>query len=308
MQNSNANNIKIKSPAKINFHLEILGKREDGYHEIAMIMQNIDLSDYLVFERNNKKNIILTCNCKELCLDDENLIIKAAKLLKEITNNKELGADIFLTKNIPIGAGLAGGSSNAASCLLGLNKLWNLNFDYDIIHQLATKLGSDVPFFINGGTKFCYGRGEILEDYNFEKELGIILLKNPLVSISTSKAYSSFSKQYGSSFNLENNSNSNLNLNKFFQNKFIKDKIMIRNDLQPVVENENESVKNALKLLSELKDNIGFSMSGSGPTCFAIFENINKANKAFENNKHKFKHFGFDAWVCKLLNKGVTFI
>ena len=83
---------------------------------------------------------------------------------------------------------------------------------------------------------------------------------------------------------------------------------MIRNDLQPVVENENESVKNALKLLSELKDNIGFSMSGSGPTCFAIFENINKANKAFENNKDKFKHFGFDAWVCKLLNKGVTFI
>ena len=117
--------ICVKSPAKINLHLEIIGKREDGYHELAMIMQNIDLSDYIEFESNHKGGIELSSNCMDLSLDDDNLIVKAANYIKEISNNKKLGANIFLKKNIPIGAGLAGGSSNAAATLIGLNKLWN---------------------------------------------------------------------------------------------------------------------------------------------------------------------------------------
>ena len=97
---------------------------------------------------NNLNGVIeLKSDNKNLCLDDDNLIVKAAKKLKKISNNKKLGAKIFLKKNIPIGAGLAGGSSNAAATLIGLNKLWNLNLDYKTIHSLSTKLGSDVPFF-----------------------------------------------------------------------------------------------------------------------------------------------------------------
>ena len=118
--------ICVKSPAKINLHLEIIGKREDGFHELAMIMQNIDLFDYIEFENNLIGEIELNSDNSDLSLNDDNLIIKAANYIKEISNNKKLGANIFLKKNIPIGAGLAGGSSNAAATLIGLNKLWNL--------------------------------------------------------------------------------------------------------------------------------------------------------------------------------------
>ena len=156
--------ICVKSPAKINLHLEIIGKREDGYHELAMIMQNIDLFDYIEFENNHIGEIELNSDCKDLSLNDDNLIIKAANYIKEISNNKKLGANIFLKKNIPIGAGLAGGSSNAAATLIGLNKLWDLNLDYETILSLSAKLGSDVPFFVNGGCQFCFGREKFLKN------------------------------------------------------------------------------------------------------------------------------------------------
>ena len=157
--------IIIKSPAKVNLHLEVVGKREDDFHELAMIMQNIDLADYLEFERNDEGFIKLESECNDLSLSKDNLIVKAANLLRKKLNIN-LGANIFLRKNIPIGAGLAGGSSNAAATLIGLNKLWDLKLDYETIFSLAKKLGSDVPFFINGGCQFCFGRGEILEKYN----------------------------------------------------------------------------------------------------------------------------------------------
>ena len=150
MQDLAKTKINIKSPAKINLHLEVIGKREDGFHELAMIMQNIDLSDYLEFEINNEGLIKLESDCNDLSLSDDNLIVKSAKLLRK-KSNTDFGANIFLRKNIPIGAGLAGGSSNAAATLIGLNKLWDLKLDYKTILLLSAKLGSDVPFFINGG-------------------------------------------------------------------------------------------------------------------------------------------------------------
>ena len=122
MQDLARKKINIKSPAKINLHLEVIGKREDGFHELAMIMQNIDLSDYLEFEFNNEGLIKLESDCNNLSLSDDNLIVKSANLLRK-KSNIDYGANIFLRKNIPIGAGLAGGSSNAAATLIGLNKL-----------------------------------------------------------------------------------------------------------------------------------------------------------------------------------------
>ena len=150
MSELSKDSISIKSPAKINLHLEVIGKREDGYHELAMVMQNIDLSDYLKFNLNQNSQIRLRSDCHNLSLGSDNLIIKSANLLKKFSN-KDLGADIFLSKKIPIGAGLAGGSSNAAATLIGLNKLWDLKFDYNKIFSLSKEIGSDVPFFINGG-------------------------------------------------------------------------------------------------------------------------------------------------------------
>ena len=150
MQDLSKTKIIIKSPAKINLHLEVIGKREDGFHELAMIMQNIDLSDYLEFEINNERLIKLESDCDDLSLSDDNLIVKSANLLRK-KSNTDFGANIFLRKNIPIGAGLAGGSSNAAAKLIGLNKLWDLNLDQETLCSLASTLGSDIPFFINGG-------------------------------------------------------------------------------------------------------------------------------------------------------------
>ena len=302
----------VKSPAKINLHLEIIGKREDGFHELAMIMQNIDLSDYLEFENNQIGEIKLNSDCKDLCLNDDNLIIKAANYLKEISKNKELGANIFLKKNIPIGAGLAGGSSNAAATLVGLNKLWELDLDYETILLLSAKLGSDVPFFVDGGCQFCFGRGEILEKYNSKFDYGVILLKNPNISISTVDTYKKYSQEFCPTYLTETekikNIRNDLRINGFNDLKFSKQRIKVKNDLQAIVEKENDSVKKALNLLSNLQNCISFSMSGSGPTCFALFKDINMATEVFDQNHKMFNNNGFQAWVCKLINSGITFL
>ena len=156
MQDLSNTKIIIKSPAKINLHLEVIGKREDGFHELAMIMQNIDLSDFLELEINNEGLIKLETDSNKLSISSDNLIVKSAILLRK-NLNIEYGANIFLKKNIPIGAGLAGGSSNAAATLIGLNKLWNLNQDNKTLCSLSSKLGSDIPFFIKGGIQLCFG-------------------------------------------------------------------------------------------------------------------------------------------------------
>ena len=304
--------ICVKSPAKINLHLEIIGKREDGYHELAMIMQNIDLSDYIEFENNQIGEIKLESNRKDLSLDEDNLIIKAANYIKDMSKNKELGANIFLKKNIPIGAGLAGGSSNAAATLVGLNKLWALDLDYDTIFILSAKLGSDVPFFIEGGCQFCFGRGEILEKYSSNFDFGVILLKNPNISISTVDTYKKYSQEFCPKYFTEtektNKIRNDLRVNGFNDFKFSEQRINVKNDLQVIVERENNSVKKALYLLSNLQNCLSFSMSGSGPTCFALFKDINIANEVFEQNYKMFNDNGFEAWVCKLINSGITLL
>ena len=188
MQDLAKGKIIIKSPAKINLHLEVIGKREDGFHELAMIMQNIDLSDFLELEINNEGQIKLETDCSELSISNDNLIVKSANLLRKKLNI-DYGANIFLRKNIPIGAGLAGGSSNAAATLIGLNNLWDLKLDQENLCSLASTLGSDIPFFINGGIQLCFGRGEILEKLDSTLEYGAILLKNPNVSVSTFLLY-----------------------------------------------------------------------------------------------------------------------
>ena len=304
--------ICVKSPAKINLHLEIIGKREDGYHELAMIMQNIDLSDYIEFENNQIGEIKLKSDSKDLSLDEDNLIIKAANYIKDLSKNKELGANIFLKKNIPIGAGLAGGSSNAAATLIGLNKLWDLDLDYETIFLLSAKLGSDVPFFIEGGCQFCFGRGEILEKYSSNFDFGVILLKNPNISISTVDTYKKYSQEFCPKYFTEtektNKIRNDLRVNGFNDFKLSEQRINVKNDLQVIVERENNSVKKALYLLSNLQNCLSFSMSGSGPTCFALFKDINIASEVFEQNHKMFNNNGFEAWVCKLINSGITFL
>ncbi len=305
------NKITIKAPAKINLHLEVIGKRDDNFHELSMIMQSISLYDFLEIELNNESDLILNSKCKDLSLNDENIIIKAASLLKEFTGNKRLGANIFLTKNIPIGAGLAGGSANAAATLIGLNKLWNLKLDYKILHELAIKLGSDVPFCLNGGFQFCFGRGEVLEKYDLNSNYGLILIKDPRVSISTADIYKKYSQKFCKDNFPEklfiNERRDFLRINGIHKNKNFN-KVNIRNDLQKIVQVENESVREALNILSKFKDSLCFSMSGSGPSCFSLFKSYSAAEKCHKSNIEKIKGAGYESWLCRTIKEGVSII
>ena len=304
--------ITINAPAKINLHLEIIGKREDGFHELAMVMQSINLSDHLEIEINNSGKLNLKTDSQNLANNDDNLIMKAAKLIKDFSCKKELGANIYLKKNIPIGAGLAGGSSDAAATLIGLNELWDLNLNSKILHQLASKLGSDVPFCIKGGSQFCFGRGEILEKYNFTSPYGLILIKNPNISISTANVYKKYYEKYSRFINL-----SGVNIDKvrnklknigFINKDIFQKKIKIKNDLQKIVQQEFNSVNDGLKILSNLENTLCVSMSGSGPSCYAIFEDYNMANKVYKKNIEIFEKFDYEVWVCKFHSKGAEII
>ena len=311
MQDLDKEKIIIKSPAIINLHLEVIGKREDGFHELAMIMQNIDLYDYLEFQINNEGLIKLESDRNDLSLSSDNLIVKSANLLRKKLNI-DFGANIFLRKNIPIAAGLAGGSSNAAATLIGLNKLWNLNLDQNTLFSLASKLGSDIPFFINGGTQLCFGRGEILEKIDSNFEYGVLLLKNPNVSVSTAEIYkkysNSFCDEYLTSTDLIGKIRNNLRKNCLKRCNFYNKNSIIKNDLQLIVENANNSVKQALYLLSNLNNCLTFSMSGSGPTCFALFSDVETAKNELESNFKLFNDKGYECWVCGLIENGITFI
>ena len=148
--------ISIRAHAKINLTLEVLGRGDDGYHQIVSIIQTIDLHDTLTLEP--APDITLECDRPELDFED-NLVLRAAHLLQE-SANAEKGARIVLHKKVPVSAGLGGGSSDAAAALKGLNRLWGLGLSIDDLSPLAARLGSDVPFFLHGGTAMVQGRGE----------------------------------------------------------------------------------------------------------------------------------------------------
>lgn len=174
--------------AKINLTLDILGKRDDGYHEVEMIMQAIDLADIVTLE--DAEDIIVETDLAELADDRTNLAYRAAELLRD-TYGKGRGAHIRIEKKIPLAAGLAGGSSDAAAVLLGLNELWGLDRTTDELTALGARLGSDVPFCMIGGTMLATGRGEILAKVPSLGAYPLVLVKPPL-GVSTAAAYGGY--------------------------------------------------------------------------------------------------------------------
>jgi len=184
--NHTKNVISLKAPAKVNLFLEILGKRDDGYHEIETIMQEIDLADSLQFEET-QEGVTLECNDKNIPANQDNLVCKAANLILEECGIKK-GVLINLEKNIPVGAGLGGGSSDAATTLKALNSLWKVGLNNEELMGFAAKLGSDIPFFINGKTALCRGRGELITPVEVRNRMDYIILF-PRVHISTETIY-----------------------------------------------------------------------------------------------------------------------
>jgi len=254
--------------------------------------------------------INLKSNNKEISNGDDNLIIKAAKLLRNNVENHELGVDIELEKNIPIGAGLAGGSTDAAATLLGLNKLWKLNLKTEELENLSKEIGSDIPFCISGGRQICFGRGEVLEKLKFDQfQLGIILVKDPSIQISTPIAYKKYKEKYNHTYlkyekDFEIKRESNRSIDWSDQNLF-DNRLEIQNDLQKVVCPMAPEVEKSLRILSGLPGSRLISMSGSGPSCFAVFPNYDEANKVLDEHFFKFKKAGLSAWACSMMSNGV---
>lgn len=183
--------MKLKSPAKLNLFLNVLRKRKDGYHEIETLFERISLCDYLSFRRA-PSGIQIRSNSKQIPLGPRNLVHRAAKLLKDRFHIKE-GVRIKIHKNIPVAAGLGGGSSNAATALLGLNRLWNLGLGRSRLLTLAGELGSDVPFFIlKSSFALGQGRGEILKKILAPTRKIWHCLVLPNFRISTRQAYARF--------------------------------------------------------------------------------------------------------------------
>ena len=191
--------VKVQCPAKINLTLKVINKREDGFHNIESIMQTINLFDYLTIEiaNSNEKEILLNGNSTEIPYDNRNLVYKAAKLFIETCNIQKTKITIFIEKNIPIAAGLAGGSTDAAGTLYGLNKLFNNRLTDKQIHQLCAQLGSDLNVCLTGGKLKTTGRGEVIEPLAYQ-ELNIHLIKPIDLGISAKEAYTKFSQNNNS--------------------------------------------------------------------------------------------------------------
>ncbi len=181
-----ARGIKLRSFAKVNLGLEVLGLREDGYHELRTLFQTIDLHDDVVL-RPQPRDVTVTCDHPGVPLDGTNLAVRAALELKRYARI-ESGVAIALTKRIPVAGGLGGGSSNAATVLLGLNRLWRLGLDVTVLHRLARRLGADVPFFLLGGTALGLGRGD--EVYPLHHQVrGHVVVVDPGRPVSTAAVF-----------------------------------------------------------------------------------------------------------------------
>ena len=202
------NHLHCRSYAKLNLCLHVLNRREDGYHNIQSIFQAIDLHDNITFQKNEDNRINLETNDENLTNED-NLIIKACSMLAQECNI-DIGLDISLTKNIPIGSGLGGGSSNAAVTIHAINKLYNIELSKSDLLSYAGRIGSDVPFFINGGTAEVSGRGGIINKISSKQKFYVLIF--PDISIVTREMYSLISnKDYSDEQDLESLLGSKLN-------------------------------------------------------------------------------------------------
>ena len=301
--------ITVTAPAKVNLHLEVLGLRADGFHELAMVMQSIDLADRLTFTNTADGGLSLRCDDPELSIGEDNLVLRAARLLRERSGFQELGAAITLEKCIPIGAGLAGGSSDGAATLVGLNALWGLGHSCADLEGLAAELGSDMPFCVQGGSQLCFGRGEVLEPLSDGSEpLAVLLVKDPRVSVSTPWAYRRCRELSGDHYLVGEPA--------FEQRRMALRQACwirpiraaqpppLRNDLQGVVEPETPAVQSALQLLRSLPDSLAVAMSGSGPSCFALFPDLISCRQGLDRLRRELESEGLRAWCCSLRSEG----
>ncbi|MFG0634472.1 4-(cytidine 5'-diphospho)-2-C-methyl-D-erythritol kinase [Pseudomonas sp. xss_2] len=248
--------LTLPAPAKLNLWLHIIGRRADGYHELETVFQFLDYADHLTFALRDDGQVRLQTAINGVD-HDSNLIVRAARQL-QAQSGCTLGVDIWLDKILPMGGGIGGGSSDAATTLLGLNHLWQLGWDADRLAQLGLSLGADVPVFVHGHAAFAQGVGEQLTPVDPEQPWYVVLV--PQVSVSTAEIFS--------------------------HPQLTRDSLPLkmrpvpegnsRNDCQPVVEQSYPEVRNALNLLGKYTE---ARLTGTGSCVFGAFPSKAEADK-----------------------------
>jgi len=262
--------LRLRAPAKVNFRLDVLRRRQDGYHDLRMIMQRIDLCDELEISASREPGIGLTCDGADIPADSSNLVWRAASEILKLSPVKT-GLQIKLKKNIPVAAGLGGGSSDAASTLMGLNKLLKTGLTDEELMSIGVRLGADVPFFIFKKPAVAEGIGEKLTPLEQIPKLWLLLV-NPGIHVATSWAYR----------------NLNLTTEKVaaklpFLYKSPEDvSEILSNDLEAVTIEQNPVIA-VIKGLLLSAGAAGALMSGSGSTVFGIFADESTAKKALQS-------------------------
>jgi len=270
--------LKLNAPAKLNLNLSVLGKRIDGMHEIKTRFQLINLSDEVLIKKTLSKSISVKTNLAPSIENKKNIVFSAIKLLSDYTG-KEIHCEVDIVKNIPLGGGLGGGSSNAATALIGINFLFELGLTSKELMQLGEKLGADVPFFIFGKNAFASGIGEILSEDSKNIDNKYLLLF-PQIHSSTKEL---FSKWDG--------------LNKSAQKSLLDNE---ENSFLPIFLDQNQDIK---IIFHELCESNSFKLSGTGSTIFCAYNDVNEIEKTLKKIPSKWRHSFCEPLQCSPLLK-----
>ena len=264
--------INLKALAKINIGLDVTGIRDDGYHEVSMIMQTVNLFDKLTIRKTADSSVTMSTNLKFLPVDDDNLCIKAAKLLLE-EFNIPTGVHIELEKHIPVAAGMAGGSTDAAAVLFGVNQLYKLKLSRQDLMERGVKIGADVPYCIMRGTALAEGIGEVLTPLPPMIKCPVLIAK-PGISVSTKQVYQSLDACFDTVKHPD--------INQLIEDIKVQDLEALCSHMGNVLEEVTIPMH---PIIADIKAHmlehgaVGAMMSGSGPTVFGFFKD-NKTAKA----------------------------
>ncbi|AFZ56237.1 4-(cytidine 5'-diphospho)-2-C-methyl-D-erythritol kinase [Anabaena cylindrica FACHB-243] len=307
------------APAKINLYLEIIGNRPDGYHELAMILQSIDLADQIDVHAASTQTIRVYCDHPQVPIDQTNLAYRAAELMArkfpDAFSNFG-GIDITIKKRIPVAAGLAGGSTNAAAVLVGIDLLWNLGLTKSELEELGATLGSDVPFCISGGTVIATGRGEQLSPLPNLNHINIVLAKYRSLEVSTPWAYQTYRQVFGSTY-IKDTKDLVARANAVHSGEMVKAIVAkdaaeisqkLHNDLEKVVLPAYPQVLQLRELFASQEGVLGTMMSGSGPSVFAIVESPAQAEVVKQQIRTAIPDEDLELFVTGTITTGIQII
>ena len=283
--------ITVKAPAKINLSLDVLGKRPDGYHEISTVMQAVSLYDTVTVTDNESGEVTVFCGYEGVPNDESNIAVKAALRFFDYCKMPKKGVHIEIDKQIPTQAGLAGGSSDGAAVIFALNQLFSAHLNPADMNAIAERVGADVPFCVQGGTKLCTGIGATLKKLPSLSCSDIVICKPDAVSVSTAEAYKKVDALAPHPCYTDEMVKAIYSRDMFMITSTIFNDFELALQIPEVNEIKSVMLKNKAK---------GAGMSGSGSAVFAVFTSSNKAQKCCDELKEKYPQ----TFLCKPVNIG----